>query len=104
MIGFIASGEIHAYSPDRIHLNENYFLVQQNETSHPPHPDSVYYKAVREMGMFHKTLKRDIALPRNYDSVSVISAPGDEVIKLKVFREHKFTNIEVIAGTFKKTD
>jgi len=95
LIGFIASGMIDAYSPDRIHLSENYFLVQQNETSVVPHPDSVYYKAVREMGMFHKTLIRDIALPRNYDSVSVRSKQQDENIKLTVYRNRSKTEITI---------
>lgn len=102
LIGFISTGKTDSYNPDRIHLSENYYLVQQNETGVAPHPDSVYYKAVREMGMFHKTLLRDIALPVDYDSIQVDNSLQNEYLSVTIFKNTSFETITVPTLTTKK--
>lgn len=83
VLGFAASGNLTAINPTRIHITENYYLVeQQNATGDTT---GNYFKVVREMGMFHKTLSRDVLLPAETDSVNLLDTNMDEVIQLRVF-------------------
>ncbi len=83
VLGFAASGNLTAINPTRIHISENYYLVEQQNAA----GDTIgnYFKVVREMGMFHKTLSRDVLLPAETDSVNLLDKNMDEVIQLRVF-------------------
>jgi hypothetical protein len=108
MLGFAASGTLNAINPDRMHISENYFFVEQqslqgkisNTTS------SKMFKLVREMGMFHKTIARDILIPMNRDSVKLIDARLDELVQVRVYFKEKgipdSLELHIPVGNFRK--
>ncbi len=85
VLGFICSGNINAISAKRIHLKENcYFIEQQSVKTN--FADSLRaYKVVREMGIFHKTLTRDVALPVSTDSAKVLDFKENENIFVRIY-------------------
>jgi hypothetical protein len=83
VLGFISSGNIQAVNPERIHLSENYFLVEQQLLSTAG--SARHFKLVREMGMFHKTLARNIQLPVGTDSAKWVTTDLDHSIHFVVF-------------------
>ncbi len=83
VLGFVASGSLTAVNPARIHLSENYYLVEQQQSTGSG--TETYYKVVREMGMFHKTLSRDVLLPADTDSVNLLDSNLNELIRIRVF-------------------
>lgn len=90
VLGFIVTGDINAIQRDRIHVTGNYFLVAQTDHRNcgsKPLP----YKLTREMGLFHRTLQRDIMLPGICDSVNVIQRMPD-FIRVRFFFTHNNAN------------
>lgn len=83
LLGFIVTGDINALHRERIHVSGNYFLVAQ--TDHRNNVKQLLpYKLTREMGMFHRTLQRDILLPETCDSVRIIDRTKD-YIRIRVY-------------------
>lgn len=86
ILGFIVTADINAMQRDRIHVTDNYFLIAQTDHRNfgaNPLP----YKLTREMGLFHRTLHRDIMLPGICDSVNVIQKMRDS-INVRFFFSH----------------
>lgn len=85
ILGFITSGNINAISAKRIHLTENYYLIEQQYVK-TQLKDSLYpFKVVREMGFFHKTLARDVAIPVTSDSTKVLDFTENENIFVRIY-------------------
>lgn len=78
VLGFVVTGDIHSIHRNRIHITDNYFLVAQTD---PQKEKSIRipYKLVKEIGMFHRTLQRDIVLPEFFDSVRIIEKEQDSI-------------------------
>ncbi len=86
VLGFIASGSLKAINPARFHVSENYFLVAQQETKLRSTDKSIKpFKLVREMGMFYKTLSRDVLLPETTDSVHLLQSNFDKLVTIRVY-------------------
>ena len=85
VLGFISSGNIKAINPERIHISENYYLVEQQSILTGGSENIRQYKMIREMGMFHKTLARDITLPEGTDSVKMKSDNQDDTFRLMIY-------------------
>ncbi len=83
VLGFIVTGNFTTANPQRFHLSGNYYLVEQQGTSTPSYGDTLFFKMVREMGVFHSTLARDIQLPRETDSVIILSNPDENPLWLR---------------------
>lgn len=80
VIGFIGTGSIDQYDPVRIRIADNYYLIEQIPITEVTSGNGMY-KVVREMGMFHKTLKRDIRLYSEDFTVDVIRYQPDTVLE-----------------------
>ncbi|MBK8874044.1 MAG: hypothetical protein IPN13_09035 [Bacteroidetes bacterium] len=85
VLGFICSAQINAVSPPRIHLSENYYLVGQGSSKLPPEKGKEPFKLIREMGMFHKTLARDIMIPSPADSIILLEFKENENIFVRTY-------------------
>jgi hypothetical protein len=85
VIGFIASGNLKAINPDRIHIRDNYYFVEQKSMLAGKSTDHKQYKLIREMGMFHKTLARDINLPVGTDSALMMTTELSEEFRLMIY-------------------
>jgi len=83
VLGFIASGNLKSVNPTRYHVLDNYYLVEQQNSSLPGEKKS--FKLIREMGMFHNTLTRDIALPSTTDSVNCLVPPDGDNFNIRVY-------------------
>lgn len=84
--GFLETGRLHNSSRDKFHLYQNVYLEAQRVTGNAP-PGPPLYKVIREFGLFHKTLRRNIALPVLPDSVRCL-APGDDAqLRLRLYRK-----------------
>lgn len=85
VLGFIASGNVKAVDPERFRLVDNYFLMAQQSTATQPPKGMKPFRLVREMGMFHKTLARDIMVPENIDSVRMLKFQENENIFARIY-------------------
>ena len=85
VLGFICSAQFNAVSPQRIHVNENYYFVGQGSSKIPPQQGKKPFKLIREMGMFHKTLARDIMLPSIVDSIILLEFKENENIFVRTY-------------------
>lgn len=85
VLGFIASGNVKAIDPERFRLVDNYFLIAQQSTTVPLAAGKKPFRLVREMGMFHKTLERDILIPANVDSVKMLRLEENENIFARIY-------------------
>lgn len=85
VLGFIASGNVKAVDPERFRLVDNYFLMAQQSTPTQPPKGMKPFRLVREMGMFHKTLARDIMVPENIDSVRMLKFQENENIFARIY-------------------
>ncbi len=98
VLGFIASGSVKAINPARFHVSENYFLVAQQETKLMNTNKSLKpFKLVREMGMFYKTLSRDVLLPETTDSLHLLESNFDKLVTIRVYfyEESKADSLEM---------
>jgi hypothetical protein len=82
VIGFIVSGNPASINPGSVRLYENVFIMQQQSALNPSQVSRTY-KITREMGVFHKTLVRDIVLPAMFDSVSAIPIDDPEGVRIR---------------------
>ncbi len=80
LLGFITTGNFTAVHPQKFHLKSNYYLVEL-----PGKTPANSYKLIREMGIFHKTLARDIILPSNTDSIRLRDFRENETASIRVF-------------------
>ncbi len=85
VLGFICSAQLNAVSPHRIHVSENYYLVGQGSSKFPLEKGKEPYKLIREMGMFHKTLARDIMIPSPTDSINLLEFKENENIFVRTY-------------------
>lgn len=85
VLGFIASGNVKAVDPERFRLVDNYFLMAQQSTATQPPKGMKPFRLVREMGMFHKTIARDIMVPENIDSVRMLKFQENENIFARIY-------------------
>ena len=83
LIGFISTGDPGARKPEDFRLYDNVYLVPQQSTSDPD-GHGVPFKITREMGVFHKTLVRDIFLPSWPDSVSGTPSDDQRQVRLNI--------------------
>jgi len=81
LIGFIGTGSIHAINPERIHIIENYFILEQFSVNNI-YSGKYPYKVIKEMGMYHQTIIRDIDLTFKPESVIVEEYIKDSLIKI----------------------
>lgn len=79
VLGFIITCDIHAIHRNRIQVKDNYFLVAQSENQEKSNR-RVPYKLIREMGMFHRTMQRDIMIPEIYDSLHIMEGKQDTIL------------------------
>lgn len=95
VIGFVSSGSFESINPRRIHISENYFFVEQS--GHKYSGDSARFKIVREMGMFHKTLAREIVLSDKTDSVKMLEFTENENIFIRAYasNENKIDSLDI---------
>lgn len=84
LIGFIASGKPGAMETGSIRLYENIYLVSQ-QSALVPAVNSHAFKITREMGVFHKTLARDIILDFYPDSVVSSPLENGKGVSLRLF-------------------
>ena len=84
VLGFIVSGNFNTVNPKRFHVSENYFFIEQ-QSAGTENNDTLYYKLVREMGMFHSTLARNVALPTGTDSVKKMGSMDSDDLKFLVY-------------------
>lgn len=85
-LGFIASGKLNTMHAEKFQLNDNLFLVEQSAATEGVQSDGTkLYKLIKEMGMFHKTLARNIALQVETDSVVLIQNGSTDSLQLKLF-------------------
>lgn len=80
LLGFIASGNPAAVNPVRFRLLSNYYLVELPGSV----PDNSF-KLVREMGIFHKTLARNVVLPEGTDSVRLLDLLEDVSVSVRTY-------------------
>jgi hypothetical protein len=83
--GFLETGRIHVAHPDKFHLYRNVYLEAQRDPAHRAHSAS-QYKVIREFGLFHKTLRRDIVFPIRPDSVRCLPGAGTDTLVLRIYR------------------
>ena len=83
--GFLETGRLHNSSPDKFHLYQNVYLEAQRSAGNPLHRPPLY-KVIREFGLFHKTLRRNIALPVQPDSVRCLAGGDDTHLRLRLYR------------------
>jgi len=88
VIGFVSSGNIYTINPKKFYLGENYFLIETKNTEVVLNNDSISFKLVREMGMFHKTLNRGIMLGTSTDSVRMIDFQIHEKMNVIVYSQN----------------
>jgi hypothetical protein len=84
VIGFIVSGNPRSINPGAFHLYDNVYMMQQ-QTALAPDQVHQTYKITMEMGVFHKTLVRDIELPFQPDSISAMELQDPDGAHLKLF-------------------
>jgi hypothetical protein len=84
VIGFIVSGNPRSINPGAFKLYDNVYLMQQ-QTALNPDQVSRTYKITMEMGVFHKTLVRDIQLPFEPDSVTAQELQNPDGTRMKLF-------------------
>jgi len=83
--GFLETGRLHVSNPDKFRLYQNVCLeAQRGSTAMPGSPQR--YKVIREFGLFHKTLRRDIDLPFPPDSVRCLPGSGDDNLVMRAYR------------------
>lgn len=102
VLGFIASGTFKAINPERFHVSENYYLVAQQESTIMNNDISEKpFKLVREMGMFYRTLCRDVLLPATTDSVHLLESDFNKAANIRVFysEENIADSLELIIPT-----
>ena len=79
---FLRHADLTDRSPARLRLAGSYYLEQQAEVP----GQLVRFKVIRPFGLFHKTLVRDIDLPRLPDSVAGTTS-GDSLSARLFFRD-----------------
>lgn len=87
VIGFIVSGNPVSINPGTFHLYGNVYMMQQQSALNPDLLSRTY-KITKEMGVFHKTLVRDIALKSEPDSVAAEEMTAPAGVRLKFFYFH----------------
>ena len=104
LLGFIVTGNFKTVNPQRYHLSENYYLVEQGRS--PGTGDTVFYKLIREMGLFHATLSRNIMLPVSPDSVTSLRSFDKDSVPLRVYfhRQSQPDSFEILVSTAKPND
>jgi len=87
VLGFIASGNYSASTGSRFHISDNYYFVEQQAISGSLTnvTGMKSYKLVREMRMFYKTLSRDVLLPANTDSISLLDTNFTELVQVRAY-------------------
>ena len=78
---FLVHGDFKDRSPKRFHLYENYYLEQQQPLS----SSRVRFKLIRQFGLFHQTLRRDVVLPVNPDSLKSTQPDEQGTIHLRLY-------------------
>jgi hypothetical protein len=95
LIAFISSGNISVQEFKKFRLTENYFIVEQKIDNNRAGKSN--YKLVKENGMFHKTLARNIFLPEKTDSISLLTInPGTNTIIKAYFIRNNNTDSSII--------
>jgi len=83
MVGFIATGQYDYYQPDRFHVFENIYLIEAVNLMDQGSTGTTY-KIIREMGMYHRTIERNIDIPFNIKAVSLEKFQKDTLLIIKV--------------------
>ena len=96
ILGFISSGKPTGFNPKRLHLSENYFFVEQDVLNHSS-LTSRSFKLVREMGMFHKTLARDVSLPADTDSILSLKFEENREVIIRIYfrKNHSIDSLDM---------
>jgi hypothetical protein len=76
LLAFISSGKLNSFSTEKIHLKENIYLVKQSTRD---------FRMIKEMGLFHKTLARNIQIPLERDSLKLIGNSNSEIFLIRVY-------------------
>jgi hypothetical protein len=104
-IGFIGTGTLNFYNPNKIHITENYYLIEQIAITDVTTAQNSY-KVIREMGFYHRTIKRDIPLFDSINSIKLINYKRDSILEFSINRSEVrsppvFVNIDLTANTSK---
>jgi hypothetical protein len=99
LIGFIGTGNPLAINPARIHLSDNYYLVEHSDMNKKETPGNKHMRLIREMGVFHLTLVRNIQIPEAYDSVSMNQNMTKDSIFVRVYHKGQ---VEVFSLSLEK--
>jgi len=95
---FLLTANPYSQSAKNFHLRNNYYLERQssiaisNQQEHP-------YKLVQQFGLFHKTIRRDIFLTADPDSVKVLEWKDKEALVLRTYHFSESTHGLVIDST-----
>jgi hypothetical protein len=95
VVGFLGTGSIDQYDPVRIRIVDNYYLIEQIPITEVTSGNEMY-KVVRDMGMFHKTLQRDIRIRNMEFSLEVISYEPDDHLEFKIIPQDTIKSSQII--------
>ncbi len=94
VIGFVATGNYLTIDPERWNITQNYYLIEQEGIDEIA-SGHIRYKVVREMGFFHRTLKRNIDLPFIPERVELELLVKDSIIIFNSFNLKERARISV---------
>jgi hypothetical protein len=76
LLAFICSGKLNSFETEKIHVKDNIYLVKQSNGD---------FRLVKEMGLFHRTMARDIRVPQERDSLMLIGDIDNNVFLIRVY-------------------
>ncbi len=85
LISIITLGHLSATHAGELHITENYFLTKEQGMIQQQDSEATY-KIIRRMGIFNKTLARNIQINFRPDSVKVLFLDEKSEIRLRVYQ------------------
>jgi len=84
VIGIITTGSPNAISPHKYRLYDNVYLMEQQNSFNNTR-DSHTFKITKELGVFHKTLARNIGLPDFPEKIESVKLAAETGVRLKMY-------------------